>query len=255
MLTLLSVLDAPGAPYDWLLARMRGRRARVPDTASADPWSVALAETRWLYRRCEAPWRERIAPLLALLEVRQLVMALRLLDGGERTAAGAALHDSLLHPALLRQLVQEMPSAQRLRALTRLPQVTGLLGANAETAALSGMRPFEALFVDRLLGYGRTGGGKGLGDFFGELIDLRNLLALLKAQRWQTPESPAFLAGGRRSERALRRLALRDDAMGRLVAEIAQTLRRRTVDPLTPTAIPAHLAQLVLASVARQEGA
>src|SRR5512133_1895051 len=132
-ISLLREIDDLGAPRDWLLARLRGRRARLLNQPLAsDPWSVALAEGRWLYPRCDRSWRRQCAPLLALLEVRRLGSALRFCQGGDRPAAAAALAGSLLCAPLLHLLEAELTPDGRLRALAQLPQIRSLLGPAGE---------------------------------------------------------------------------------------------------------------------------
>lgn len=248
MIALLRTLESPGLPRDWLLARARGRAAAAPTPPVAEAWRTALAEVRWLYPRLEPAGREEYAPLFALIETRPLARALRCAHGGEIHAAIAALDGSLLAPTVIELFRRETGAAERLQRLARHPAVCTLPGWSVERAERN-PRDFEATLHDALLLTGRQ--GRVLGDLFCRLIDLRNLLVLGKGERWQIGDRP-LLPQGSLSERRLRALLQRDEALPRLVAGLERSLRSGLCDPLAAQVIPHRLVLTLLRDLQRQ---
>lgn len=231
---LLRPVDGPGWPRDYLLARIRGAQAQA-DAAAGDPWPALLAAGRRLYPRFDPAWRREFAPLVGLLEIRALATALRLQQSGDSDRAAAPLHGSLLHPALL-NTVSRAP--ERLPGLLQLPEGTGI-------------RTLEEVLFDRELSHGRADCREpALQLLLQRLIDLRNLLAILKQLRWEGAAAPVFLSGGEVSAPRWRRVwrqqslselqllveRLAPGTVGelptRLLADLERRLIRRGRDPL-----------------------
>lgn len=260
MLALLRPPEQAPPPRDWLLARVRARRS-LPRPELV-PWEAALTEARWLYPRLDADWRQSLAPFCALLEVRPLAMALRLTGKSVTTVpAQALLEDSLLARPLQQLALRPQPWAAKLPALCGRSEIAELLGAEAALAA-QGVRQCEALLTDALLCLGRRSSrDPALHCLYGGLIDVRNLLALGKAQRWSPETAPRLLAGGlltpdpgavrqRRLPEVRWRWCGRDLGSGagvleRLLAELGRSLQQQARDPLSLGLVLAHLARLV----------
>lgn len=231
---LLRPIEGPGWPRDYLLARVRGALA-PPGERHDDPWPALLAAGRRLYPVLDPAWRREFAPVVALLEVRALASALRLRQGGDADRAAAPLRGSLLRSDLLDTALRD---AVQLPPLLDLPPQAD-------------PRVVEAALLDRELHRGRTLCREpALCLFFERLIDLRNLLALLKALRWGTAEPPRLLTGGDvpvpRWENAWRQRSLQPlhqrlarlapgtagELPARLLADLGARLARRARDPL-----------------------
>ncbi len=224
---LMALLSRPafeGYPDEYLLARLRGRRATMgsvlsspADTAhtvesgpsrrhlaasggmtDADAWDTMRAEFRWVYHQMNEGLRNTFAPLFLWFEMRTIIICLRFRRGDEREKAAALLPASLL-----------------------AKQVQHALTGDGETAAvIDSLAPLLAAVAEPFRGLGdfyRKRGGREheqrlvtlylermthlplhpmLGEFFRSVIDMRNVVTLAKQLRWQLNEPQAFIRGG-----------------------------------------------------------
>ena len=224
LVLLLSRQAYEGYPTEYLLARLRGRRAdlgsdRLPhrDTieltdagaslsyraaaggmTEAGAWDRMHAEFRWVYRQMNEGLRNTFAPLFLWFEVRTILICLRFRRGGERGKAAGILATSLLAEEIQRVLAGEGEATAVIDALAVL------LAAIAEP-----YRDLGSIFRDR--------GGREyeqrlvtlyleqmtdlplhpvLREFFRSVVDMRNLVTFAKQMRWQLHESGAFIRGG-----------------------------------------------------------
>ena len=213
-----------GYPDEYLLARLRGRRANLGGdrisptdaagrtesgsplryrtaaggTADTDAWHAMHAEFRWVYRQMNEELRNTFAPLFLWFELRTIILCLRFLRGLDRGKAGGLLPGSLLAKRVQRVLTGEGEPAAAMDALA------GLLAAVAEpfrglgtVFRERGGREFEqrlaTLYLERMTGLPLH---PVLGEFFRSVIDMRNLVTLAKQIRWQLHEPRAFIRGG-----------------------------------------------------------
>lgn len=245
MWSLLTPLADTAPPRDYLLSRVRGRRARLatlPIAAESDPWQAVTTEGRWLYRQLDAGWRREFAPLLGLLEGRALASALRLAAGGEGDGGRQTLSGSLLVP--------ELTAAARHGVVA-----TSAVLARHGVPAAPHSRAIEASLAEGWLRHGRRHcRAASLLELLVWLIDRRNLLAFVKALRWAAPQPPAFLPGGslplatleklwrqRDLDGVRRRLAGDDGGIG---ARAERALQRAGRDPADPALLVDYLRRL-----------
>ncbi len=203
MRTLLLEPKTEGYPPDFLLARLRGRRA-VVDVASGrqreltDPWSALQTELCWLFKTMDRKLRCKFGLGFLYFELRRLLIALRRLSGRSREG----LAQLAVQPLLKRELIRQLQGAQEVADAVRVLDAA-LAPAAGDTAQLEtvlaeqGYRQMEAQLVDSFFLAAATETREPvLRAYFGDLIDLHNLLTLLKSRRWQLPESPTLLPGG-----------------------------------------------------------
>jgi len=94
---LLRDITSDGFPTDYVIARVRARRASLtlesqavlarkapPSTSDEVIWDGLLAEYAWLYEQADTRMRVHLAPVLALFELKTLVLCLRNIDAGRK---------------------------------------------------------------------------------------------------------------------------------------------------------------------------
>lgn len=224
---LLSEIAANGYPTDYLVARVRGRRAdlraaaeRMRRTgseavASDDAiWDALLIEFDWLRRQMNAGLRQVFAPVFTLFGIKTLVLCLR-----DRAAERqAAVEDLLRHELFadeLRVALRRAPDAvSAVEAIAAaFGPVYGDARGLAEAYGEGGLREFEArLTRDFLQHVAAARLHPAVGRFFAAFIDLRNLMTLYKQLRWGFHDAAAFVPGGTLEPARLREAASRGDS-------------------------------------------
>ncbi|HEX9206851.1 MAG TPA: V-type ATPase subunit [Steroidobacteraceae bacterium] len=235
---LLRELGTDGYPTDYLLARIRARRAvlatqwaalrarGLPAGATDDLiWEGFLRELGWLRTQMNRRLRADFAPVFGLFELKTLVLCLR--------------HKAALQEVALEQLLapSQLSAALR-RALLREPDVAAAVGAVAEALspagdgqvalqrayADAGLKGFEVRLNRHYL---ESMAGARLHplirDFLATFVDVRNLMTLYKHLRWGIVDAAAFTPGGTVPASVLRQAAAAKDAasLDRLVRGIA----------------------------------
>jgi hypothetical protein len=237
-IALLSDLATDGYPTDYLLARVRARRAALaaqwtaqrarglPQGASDDAiWEDFLRELGWLRAQMNRQLRGHLGPVFGLFELKTLVLCLRnkaaLRDAEiERLLAHSQLAD-VLRRALLRD--PDVPTA--------VTTIAGALGLEEDDPvalqrayADAGLKGFETRLTRRYLGdVAEARAHPVVRRFFAAFIDLRNLMTLYKHLRWGIVDATAFVPGGTvEVSRMTQAEAARDMAgLDRLVRAIA----------------------------------
>ncbi len=225
---LLAQPEDRGYPSDFLISRVRGRRARLirnwkqlaleamepgrmPGAAVGgrvrglspdDSWKGLLREYRWIYARMDSEARRRFAPFFLYAELRTITVALRQGGGAGREESGGLLAESLLaddiKAALLRRdevmsRVQVIENA--FRALS--PEFAGLTDVLKE----HGLRGVEQKMAQAYLAWASGAGiDPVIRSFFRKVIDARNLLSLFKEIRFDMKIRPRYLGGGNIAE-------------------------------------------------------
>ena len=213
-----------GYPAEYLLARLRGRRAGLgggglPPQAGAggqepaaalrrrgaaggmreaEAWHALRTEFRWVYRQMNGELRQTFAPLFLWFELRTILLCLRFRGGNERLKAAALLPASLLAERVQRVLTREGEAA------TVADDLAGLLATIAAPCRdlgklyrQRGGKEFEqrlaTLYLERMAELPLH---PVLRAFFRAVIDMRNLVTLAKQLRWRLHEPRAFIRGG-----------------------------------------------------------
>jgi vacuolar-type H+-ATPase subunit C/Vma6 len=204
-------IPADGYPTDYLVARLRGRRAPLPAAergrqppaaaeAGSDEaiWDALLAEFDWLRRQMNPRLRSVFAPVFTLFGIKTLVLAVRS-KAAERHAAVERLlrHELLaddLRAALLR--APDPGTAVAVIADAFAPALGDARGLGAAYAA-GGIKAFEArLTRDFLVQVAAADLHPAVHRFFEAFIDLRNVMTLYKHLRWGIHDAAAFVTGG-----------------------------------------------------------
>ena len=201
MRRLLFEPKSEGYPADFLLARIRGRRRSSFDVSVGrsreplEPWSILQTELYWLFKTMNRTMRREFSFCFLYFELRRLLTALRRLSGRSREGIAQLAVQSLLNRDLLRQLqnADDVVEAVRLLDITLEQETSQLETVLAE----QGYRQMEEHLLEMFFTAGvKQARGEVLRGYFRDLIDLHNVLSILKGRRWKLPESDSVLSGG-----------------------------------------------------------
>jgi ATP synthase (C/AC39) subunit len=211
MCELMALLSRPafaGYPDEYLLARLRGRRAKQaserhsPTAAAgmtdAEAWDAMRSEFRWVYRQMNGGLRETFAPLFLWFELRTITLCLRFRRGGERGKAAGLLPASLLAKPVQQALTEDGEPAAVMEAVSGLLAAVagpyrGLGAIYRERGGREHEQLLVTLYLERMTALPLH---PVLREFFRSLIDMRNLVTLAKQLRWQLHEPQLFIRGG-----------------------------------------------------------
>ncbi len=213
-----------GFPDVYLLARTRGRRARLVSDwkaliASASPfehlpeghfqktcrdrnpeavWRALRDEYRWLYHQMNSRLRQRLSPFFLYAELRTLFICFRYArelqgDRLRETISGSLLSDEIRKVLLRSQ--DELFAARGIEGIFLC--LSGQFRGIADILRQEGLKAFERELTDRALSVMvRSAPDPLLAAFFMRLIDARNILALSKLLNTPTPVKHGFISGG-----------------------------------------------------------
>jgi len=206
---LLRDITSDGFPTDYVIARVRARRASLtlesqavlarkapPSTSDEVIWDGLLAEYAWLYEQADTRMRVHLAPVLALFELKTLVLCLRNIDAGRKEEVDRLLRHSLLAERIVGALRAPGDLHTALAALAEAaPEVLGALAGAYNTG---GLKAVEDRLVRSYLAHAMKGGpAPPVRAFLVAFIDHRNLMTVYKRLRWKIEdEEPAFIGGG-----------------------------------------------------------
>ena len=259
-----------GYPTEYLLARVRGRRAGIVTDRLAPPGPLAVRaalqgrgaapgvtaaqarekmgrEFRWAYLQMNQGVRETFAPFFLWFELRTVLVFLRLRRGGGLEQALHLLDATLLAERVRRVLrAEEEPFTGR-DALSELLDETDGPGRELSALYREGKGgAFElrlvVLYLERLT---QLPLHPALDEFFRGLVDLLNLLSLAKQLRWKVAEPRALIRGG-----TIPVAALEKALQGKSGAGVAALLRRLQGADGVP-ARPENLEHLLLERLTR----
>lgn len=244
MLGLTSLLirpKYPGFPSGYLLARLCGRRSRLPDgrfplaigsesgaaaagtrppagaeSDAVDPWGRMRREFIWLYHQMNDGLRKTFAPLFLWFELPTILIALRYQRGGERERGSRILSTSLLSDRIKEVLTSGKEPPPLLDALAA--ELEPLLGPPPPLGDIfrheGGETAEEQLTTLALQQLAELPLTPLLHGFFRSVIDMRNLVALSKQQRWRFQAPGAFVRGGSILPERLTRTLLQEERGG-----------------------------------------
>lgn len=184
-------------PAEALLARLRARRAALDLSGESAGSPVSDAAMAWLHPRLAPSLRRALLPYLEIEAMHCLLLALRYRLGGEPVPFGL-LHQPWLsgEPAGLLDRPGEVDTV-----LAALEQ--WLAGDYAFAAGLlngylrQGPGQVEQQLAAGILGHALTGARAPVVAMTVRfLVDVRNLLAVLRHWRWRVKAAPPLLAGG-----------------------------------------------------------
>jgi vacuolar-type H+-ATPase subunit C/Vma6 len=240
-----------GYPSDYLLSRIRGRKARLirnwtPLVASSAPleklpeghyqrvthkgppegiWRALLDEYRWVYDQMNRGLRNIFSPFFLYVELRTLFVCLRNLKEMKRANSREMLSASLLSDEIKKIFAlspDEFAAARRIEE--NFQCLSGRFSGISEILNQKGLRGFEHELTARYLSVIiLTGLSPVLQTFFMRLIDARNILALARLLKLETTAEEPFMTGGTADEMRLREILHRRSRpdMERLLHELA----------------------------------
>lgn len=193
-------------PAEALLARLRARRAALDLHGEGGGGPTPDAAMTWLHLRLERSLRTALTPYAEIMAMHSLLVALRHRLGGEPIPAGLLRQPWLAAelPVLLDQPGDAEQVVARLEAwLTDDYQfAAGLLNGYRQQGPGQIEQQLGAGILGFALAKARAPVVRMTVRF---LIDVRNLLAVLRHWRWQLRSVPPLLDGGEVSTRDLRR--------------------------------------------------
>lgn len=244
---LLMPIPASELPREALLARLRSRRARLGQLFASAPEADLQAALEWVYVRLDARALRQLRPYLEVLALRSLLLGLRYRLAGEPLPSALA-RLRLLNPALFELLDRPGEPATVVLALEQAlcadyPFAAGLAGCYLNQGPGGVEQQLGSGILSAGLARSRT---RVVRQVLTALIDLRNLLAVLKYWRWQVATPPPLLAGGALPTPQLRRLWAAQDQSAML-----KLLRRLSVLPPADSE-PRSVERLLLGSLSRR---
>ena len=234
-----------GYPTEYLVARVRGRRAALARaqrsqaigaaTSDEEIWSDLTREFDWLHRQMSAHLRDTLAPLFGLFELKTMVLAIRNTAIDRRLTVRRVLQHSLLADHARRALHDAPDGAAAVAALVAaLTAVTPAFGTLATTYADAQLRGFEdALVRVYLQEVAAARLHPAVRAFVASFIDARNIVLLYKALRWDVGRTDQFIAGGTLDVSVFTEARARQDAAA--VDALSARVARRTPRSLAPS--------------------
>ena len=216
-----------GYPIEYLLSRIRGRRAHlirdwnalvyegmlldflgttqyrgfVRDRTPEGVWRNLLNEFGWSYAQMNRQLREIFRPFFFYTELRTVFICLRHLK--ENKPAGPAVIDKLLSVSLLSDELKAIlkTSADPGEGIVNLERVlvsfSGTFRGLAEVFEAEGLRGAEQRLTNACLVYIMTAKPHPvMKAFFMRIIDSRNILNMYKAVRLNAKALPVYIDGG-----------------------------------------------------------
>lgn len=218
--------EAPdhGFPGDYLLSRIKGRRARLVTEwktllASTSPlehlpdghyqktfgdktpdavWRALLGEYGWVYHQMNRRLRETLSPFFLYTELRTLFICLRYVRELKGDRLRELLSESLLCAELRKLLLRSRDELSAARGIEeKFLCLSGQFAGMVEIMRQEGLKAFERELTERYLSVIASFAlDPALAVFFVRLIDARNILAAAKLLRTSTPATYRFIQGG-----------------------------------------------------------
>lgn len=235
---LLRDIASDGYPTDYLLARVRARRAALTAEWSAIRarglaagvtddviWERFLRELGWLRNQEDRRLRTSVDPMFGLFELKTVVLCLRNKAVQRNADIARLLAASQLADALRRTLLhaRDVPEAVASIAVALEPAADDASSLRRSYAE-AGLKGFETRLTRKYLGSMCSARLRlPVRDFFASFIDLRNLMTLYKQLRWEIADAEAFMPGGTIDIPRLQRISAARDMAGLdlLVREVA----------------------------------
>jgi hypothetical protein len=239
-----------GYPSDYLVSRIRGRKARlVPDwkpvVSSPSPldvlpeghfqksagdrspegiWRALLFEYRWIYNQMNGQLRKIFGPFFVYVELRTLFICLRNVKEKKKAKVREMLSVSLLSHEIKNVLTAGAGEVAAVQALEEiLLQLSGRFSGITDILRRQGLNGFEHDLTERFLSL-ITGSeiDPVIRVFFKRLVDARNVMALSKLLRLGTTTFHPFIPGGSLGEERLQDILDSRDRQGadRLLQEL-----------------------------------
>lgn len=184
-------------PAEALLARLRARRAALDLSGESAGGPVPEAAMAWLHPRLAPPLRSAVLPYLEIEAIHCLLLALRYRLGGEPVPPGL-LHQPWLAGELAGLLDRPGEVDTVLAALEQWLAGDYSFAAGLLSGYLKqGPGQVEQQLATGILNHALTKARVPVVAMTVRfLVDVRNLLAVLRHWRWRVQAAPSLLAGG-----------------------------------------------------------
>lgn len=218
VIKLLEDPEIEGYPTEYLISRIKGRRAylindwdgliitpspieylhRTRYKESIDEysmngiWSFLWSEYRWLYRQMNEGLRKDLYHLFLYLEFKRLIICLRhKLNKEKNDKIALLLRFSLLSKDIKRMLIEDELS--RIIEWLEDMDIKGLREEFSEKGISSLEERLMDLFFDSI---STVNLHPLIREVFNYIIDLTNIMTLFKYHRWHIEVPPSFIKGG-----------------------------------------------------------
>ena len=258
-MNLLQSHEGSGYPAEYLIARLRGRRAclvkewedilsgpvivetmlpvyygdLVTEYAKECVWKRMLKEFRWVYFQMNRGLQNIFYPFFAYAEIKTIVLCLRhKVEKESKTETADILSFSLLSRELKEVLEKEGDIPFILEEFDKkfLSSMDRAAGLN-EIFVKEGLKGVEEKIVnDFITQISASDLHPVLHNFFIFLIDVRNIMTLYKYERWDLKSDPLFIHGGSISDSVLRR-AVQDSGIPPIIRLVHQRTGIRVQEP------------------------
>ncbi len=253
--------DDRGYPTEYILSRIKGRRARLisdwrPLVNAVDPFEratgsrgPAVSSTRapedawkslgreycWVYAQMNERLRRIFRPYFLYAELRTLFICLRQLEQKKTGTVEEMLNSSLLSEAVRHALLANTDERRAVEEIEVLfarwsPRFTGL----TDQYDSDGLRGVEQKLTNTCLVVLMSGQlGRLMEGFFKRMIDARNIMSLYQYIRLEESSLPVLIDGGTISLGRLQVAAASQDLMKVLdLVRVSSGITRDVSDPL-----------------------
>lgn len=253
---LLEQLNDRGYPLEYLLSRIRGRRAELirdwrpllsgtsimedtlpkryrgmhAESPAEAVWRRLIQEYRWVYSQMNMRLRNVFCPFFLYSEIRTIFICMRHIKAKTPGRTDKLLDASLLSRGIKDGLRYGDDPAKAAVAIERsFILITDEFGGLSGIAASNGLLEFERTLVNTYLRHVlKERLHPMIRDFFIQIIDARNIISLYKYLRFEAAASPPFLPGGRTDIERLERILHKGDIFG--LVELAVEITGTDVD-------------------------
>jgi len=251
---LLKPAEDRGYPAEYLISRIRGKRAGLisdwtplvfggapfeyPDSSRqrgfvterspGGVWRDLMKEYRWVYLRMNSELREIFRPFFLYLELRTIFICLRNIKGGKTEETRNVLPASLLSEDIKKVLTGRGDILSAVRGVEKgFLTLSDAFAGIADVCDREGLEGFEReLTVRYLVTTVRSGLDPLVKDFFVRIIDSRNIISLYKYLRLGPKTAPSFIPFGSISEPVFLRIIERKD-----IAEVDRLAGTKNAGP------------------------
>lgn len=233
MLCLLREFPQREYPDDYLLARLRSRRALLlaeylveaeeglPEgTTGKAIREKEQQERQWLFRQMNDGLRRATAPLFVYFEINTLVQCLRFIEAGRVGDINSLLDLSLLSGDLKNNLRDKTAVPDAIACVEGIfndsPLILKGLGSKYREEGIQGCEEmFRVHFFQKTL---RASIDPDMHSFFQDILHLSNTLTMAKCLRWKREATPPLLADA--STVKTKALSVSEDNLRRLASRL-----------------------------------
>jgi hypothetical protein len=246
MMNLLESAEDRGYPTEFLISRIRGKRASLisdwtslvfsgapfeypepslnrgfaTERSPGGVWRDLMKEYRWVYLRMNSGLREIFIPFFLYLELRTIFICLRNIKGGKAAEARNVLSASLLSEDIKKVLTKRADILSAVRGMEEgFLTLSDAFAGIADLCGREGLQGFEReLTVRYLVATVRSGLDPLVKNFFVHIIDSRNIISLYKYLKLGPKTAPSFIPYGSLGETVFLKAIERKDfaLVGRL---------------------------------------